>query len=47
MIYKRLIIAMLAEINEEDVKFLRRLYTLVKIHVEKQESRIQDRNSEK
>ena len=38
---------MLTEISDEDVRFLRRLYTLVKIHIEKQEQRIQFRDSEK
>ena len=47
MEYKRLIKAMLTEISDEDVRFLRRLYTLVKIHIEKQEQRIQFRDSEK
>ncbi|MBD5515397.1 MAG: hypothetical protein HDR06_12365 [Lachnospiraceae bacterium] len=35
MEYKRLIIAMLTEIREDDVIFLQHIYTLVKRHKEK------------
>ena len=35
MEYKRLIIAMITEIKEEDVRFLKRIYTLVKKHIER------------
>ena len=35
MEYKRLIIAMITEIKEDDVRFLKRIYTLVKKHIER------------
>lgn len=42
MEYKRLIIAMIAEIKEDDVIFLQQIYTLVKRHAEKKGIYIQD-----
>lgn len=34
MEYKRLIIAMITEVREDDVIFLQQIYTMVKKHVE-------------
>ncbi len=42
MEYKRLIIAILAEIKEDDVIFLQQIYALMKRHVEKKGICIQD-----
>lgn len=42
MEYKRLIVAMITEIENDDVRFLRRIYTLIKMHIEKNETKSRD-----